>query len=127
MRLKSHLPSLPPSLHPLLALLSSIQIAQSQTLLFTPSSEIFTLLPADSGFTLKDIEQLQREVAKLENPAFQKGGVLLEQERKMQERKKANWAGVGEKGLDGLLEGVGQGGGGGLMEVSGEGATKSVS
>ena len=127
MRLKSHLSSLPPHLHPLLPLLSSIQIAQSQTLLFTPSTEIFYLLPPDSGFTLKDIEKLQRSVAKIESPPFQKGGVLLENERKMSLKKKRMWAGVGEKGLDGLLDGVGEGVGGGVVEISGEGGTKSVS
>lgn len=127
MRLKSHLPSLPPRLHPLLPLLSSIQIAQSQTLLFTPPTEILSLLPSDSGFALKDIEQLQNVVLKLESPPFQKGGVLLEHEKKMSLKKKGMWAGVGEKGLDGLLEGVGDGVGGGLVEISGEGATKSVS
>lgn len=120
MRLKPLLASLPPPLLPLAQLLLTKGFTQSDSLIFEPPTLIVPLLEPDSAFTLKDVEQLQSEVAKLTSPAFQRGDVLLDAERISTTARAAKWAGAGEKGIDGLLVGMSEGGGAGVVEISGE-------
>lgn len=137
MRLRSLLPQLPPELQLYIHLLAlpPLKVAQSHPLLFTSTRELYDLLvqipeeawPVTSrGYELsmRQIDRLKLEVARLESPAFLKGDQLLEEHQTRQE-----WElGVGIEEVDALLQGLGRDGrGGGIIEISGgQGSGKTV-
>ncbi|CED84170.1 RAD51L3, RAD51D [Phaffia rhodozyma] len=143
MRLKRLVPLISPELHRLISLLAQIEITQSQTLVFTPSDEILSLLgPIISNLATEDdhlssisltsIEQLKDEVTKVETPEFIRGDRALDQEKMDKAGRTSRWVGIGVKPVDELMgvissEGQERWDGVGIVEVSGtDGVGKSL-